>query len=93
VVGPVATLRLTDATTASLLSVVNSLAVGPVLAAGFGVLMNHLLTRPELRDIPYLRHTLPRRDPDRVVLVSASLGTVFYLLVVFAATGRLVVVP
>lgn len=93
VVGPVATVRLADATTAGLMSTVNSLIVGPVLVAGFGVLMNHLLTRPELTEIPYVRHTLPRRDPDRVVVISASLGTVFYLLVVAAATGSFVLVP
>ncbi|WP_254841357.1 hypothetical protein [Natronomonas marina] len=92
-VGPVATLSLTEATTASLMAVVNSLLVGPVVVAAFGVLMNRLLTRPELTDVPYVRHTLPRRDPDRVVVVSAALGTVFYLLVVAAATGSLVVVP
>jgi hypothetical protein len=55
--------------------------------------MNHLLTRPELTEIPFLRHTLPRRDPDSVVVTSAALGTMFYLLVVTAATGRIVLVP
>lgn len=93
VLGPVATLRLTDATTATLLGTVNSLAVGPVLVAAFGVAMNHLLTRPELRDIPLVRHTLPRRDPDTVVVVSAALGTAFYLFVVAGATGALVFIP
>lgn len=93
VVGPVATLTLSDATTAALMTAVNSLAVGPPLVAAFGVLMNRLLTRPELRDVPLVRHSLPRRDPDRVVVTSAGLGTVFYLLVVAAATGELVVVP
>jgi hypothetical protein len=92
-VGPVATVTLSDATVAWLGSVVNSLAFGPLLVAGFGVLMNYLLTRPELRDVPLVRHTLPRRDPDRVVVTSAALGTVFYLLVVGAATGDLVVAP
>lgn len=93
VVGPVATLALSDRTTAALMTAVNSLLVGPLLVAGFGVLMNHLLTRPELRDVPGVRHTLPRRDPDRVVVTSAAAGTVFYLLVLAAATGRFVVVP
>ena len=93
VVGPVATLALTDATTASLLAAVNSVGVGPLLVAAFAVAMNHLLTRPELRDVPLLRHTLPRRDPDRVVVASAAFGTVFYLLVVAAATSELVFVP
>lgn len=55
--------------------------------------MNHLLTRPELTDIPVLRHTLPRRDPDTVVVTSAALGTPFYLLVVTAATGRAILIP
>lgn len=93
VVGPVATLALTDATTAWLMAAVNSVGVGPLVVAAFAVVMNHLLTRPELRDVPFLRHTLPRRDPDRVVIVSAAFGTVFYLLVVAAATGEVVVVP
>lgn len=93
VVGPLATLELTDATTASLMAVVNNLTVGPLIVAVFAVTMNHLLTRPELKGIPYLRHTLPRRDPDRVVVISASLGTVFYLLVVAGATGALQFLP
>jgi len=93
VVGPVATLRLSDATTARLMELVNSLVVGPLFVGAFGVLMNHILTRPELRDIPFVRHTLPRRDPDRIVVTSASFGTVFYLLVVAATTGRLILVP
>jgi hypothetical protein len=93
VVGPIATLALTDATTASLLAAVNSVGVGPFVVAAFAVAMNHLLTRPELRDVPVLRHTLPRRDPDHVVVVSAAFGTVFYLVVVAAATGELVVLP
>lgn len=93
VVGPVATLALTDATTASLAYGVNSIALGPPVVAVFAVAMNRLLTRPELRDVPLLRHTLPRRDPDRIVVTSAALGTVFYLLVVATATGKLVVVP
>lgn len=93
IVGPVATLTLTDSTTAALMTAVNSLLVGPPLVAAFGVLMNHLLTRPELRDVPGIRHTLPRRDPDWVVVTSAAAGTVFYLVVVAVATGRLVVVP
>lgn len=92
-VGPVATVHLSDATTVAMMSVVNSLVVGPILVAGFGVLMNHLLTRPELAAIPYVRHTLPRRDPDRVVSISAALGTVFYLVVVAIATGTFVLVP
>ncbi len=92
-VGPVATLELSDATTATLMTAVNSLAAGPVLVAGFGLVMNHLLTRPELTEVPYVRHALPRRDPDRVVAVSAALGTAFYLVVAATATGELVVLP
>jgi hypothetical protein len=93
VVGPVATLALSDATTTTLVWVVNSLLVGPPLVAAFGVLMNHLLTRPELADVPLLEYTLPERDPDGVVVASAAGGTIFYLLVGAAATGRLLVVP
>ena len=53
----------------------------------------NVLTRPELTDIPLLRHTLPRRDPDTVVVTSAALGTSFYLLVVTTAIGRIVLAP
>lgn len=70
----------------------NSLLVGPLLVAGFAVLMNYILTHPELRDIPLLRHTLPDRDPVRIVGPSAALGTVSYLLVVAGVSGALVVV-
>jgi RsiW-degrading membrane proteinase PrsW (M82 family) len=91
--GGIATLTLPDTTATALLRTVNSLLLGPLLIAGFGVLMNHLLTHPEVRAIPFVRRTLPRRDPDRVVVTSAALGTVFYLTVVLAFTGDLVVVP
>ena len=55
--------------------------------------MNRLLTRPELREISPVRHSLPRRDPDRVVVTSAALETLFYLVVIAAATGDLAVLP
>jgi hypothetical protein len=93
VLGPVATFTLEERTTTRLMRLVNSLLLGPVLVSTFGVVMNHVLTRPELVDIPFFRHALPRRDPDRVVVTSAGLGTAFYLLVVAAATGHLVLVP
>jgi hypothetical protein len=73
--------------------VVNSAAFGPVLVGVFGLAMNHVLTRPELTEIPLVRHSLPRRDPDTVVLTNAAFGTLFYLGVVTVFTGRLVVVP
>lgn len=91
--GPISTFTLGDATTSWLLRLVNSLLVGPLLVGLFGVGLNHVLTRPELTDVPVLRHTLPGRDSDAVVVTSAALGTVFYLLVVTAATGRVVLVP
>jgi hypothetical protein len=93
VLGPVATLTIDAGTTERLLGLVNSLLVGPVVVGAFGVFMNHVLTGPELTEVPLLRHTLPRRDPDAVVVTSAALGTLFYLLVVAAATGQVVVVP
>jgi hypothetical protein len=93
VLGPVATLRLSDATTASLLDATNSLLVGPVLVAVFALAVNRLLTRPEVTSVPLLRLSLPHRDPARVVLASAALGTVFYLLVVALWTGHLRLVP
>jgi hypothetical protein len=93
VLGPVATTTLSDGTTAQLMELANSLLVGPFLVAGFALLMNYLLTHPEVRDIPVVQHSLPNRDPVRVVGLSAALGTVFYLLVVAGASGGLVVVP
>lgn len=93
VLGPVATFTLTDATTVWLYRVVNSVAVGPLLVGGFDVLMNYVLTRPELVDIPYLRHALPRRDLDLVVATNAAFGTAFYLGVVAVASGQLIVLP
>jgi len=93
IVGPVATYRLTDETTRLLLRTFNSVVVGPLVVALFGAAMNHVLTRPELADIPLVEYALPRRDPDPVVLTSAAAGTVFYLVVVFLLTGRLVVLP
>jgi hypothetical protein len=93
VLGPIATVAIGDATTEWLLRLVNSLLFGPFLVGMFGAFMNHVLTRPELTEIPYLRHTLPRRDPDVVVVTSAALGTAFYLSVVTAATGRVVLMP
>lgn len=93
VVGPVATLALSEATTALLMRTVNSVILGPIVVAGFGVTMNHVLTRPELTEIPLVSLTLPRRDPDRVVVVSSAVGTVFYLLVAGVATGDLILLP
>lgn len=93
VLGPVATFSLTDATTAALLRVVNSLLFGPVVVALFALAMNRVLTRPELTSLPVVRRTLPRRDPDVTVLASAAVGTAFYLVVVAVATGFLVAVP
>lgn len=93
VLGPVATLTLSEATTAGLMEVTNSLVVGPVVVGAFAVVMNHLLTHPEVRSIPYLRYALPDRDPDGIVLTSASIGTIFYLLVVGATTGAFTVFP
>jgi len=91
--GPVATLRLSDATTALLLAAANSLATGPLLVAGFGLAMNVVFGREELAELPVVRHTLPDPDPVRTVAASAALGTAFYLLVVAGATGRLTLVP
>lgn len=52
-----------------------------------------MLTRPELVDVPLLRYTLPRRDPDLVVAANAAFGTAFYLLVFAVGTGQVIVVP
>jgi len=93
VLGPVATVSLTTGTTDRLFRLVNSVAVGPPLVAAFAVAMNHVLTRPELRNVPLVRRTLPHRDPDPVVATSAAFGTAFYLLVVAVATGPVVVFP
>ena len=93
VLGPIATFALGDRATEWLLRLVNSLLFGPLVVGTFGVFMNHVLTRPELTDIPVVRHTLPRRDPDLVVVTSAAFGTAFYLVVVAVATGELVFVP
>jgi hypothetical protein len=93
VVGPVATLRLTDAATERLFLAFNSVLLGPPLVAAVGFAMNRTLTRPELTGLPLVRHTLPRRDPASVVVPSAALGTLFYLGVVFLATGRVVFLP
>jgi hypothetical protein len=93
VLGPIATFALGPEATEWLIRVVNSLLIGPLLVGVFGVVLNHVLTRPELTEIPLLRHTLPRRDPDSVVVTSAALGTAFYLVVVAAATGRVVILP
>lgn len=76
VLGPVATTTLSAGTTATPMTVANSPLLGPALVAGSAVPMNYLLTHPEVRDIPALQHTLPERDPVRVVSVSAALGTV-----------------
>jgi hypothetical protein len=93
ILGPIATATLSDGATASLMAVVNSLLLGPVVVGAFGVAMNHILTRPELTDIPLLSYALPRRDPDTVVATSAGFGTLFYLLVVAAVTGQWILLP
>lgn len=64
ILGPVATTTLSDATTATLLTVANSLLLGPLLVAGFAVLMNYLLTHPEVREIPGTPADPARAGPD-----------------------------
>ncbi|MFB6243911.1 MAG: hypothetical protein ABEH80_07405 [Halobaculum sp.] len=91
--GWVATLTLSEATLQTLLDLINSVVLGPPLVAAIALGMNRLLTRPELTSMPLLRLSLPRRDPARIVLTSAALGTLFYLGVVALFTGRLVVLP
>jgi len=93
VLGPAATVSLTDGATDRLFRLANSVAFGPLVVGGFGVAMNHILTRPELRDVPLVQRTLPHRDSDRVVATSAAFGTAFYLLVVASATGQIIVFP
>jgi hypothetical protein len=92
-VGPVATLRLSDATTGTLVSVTNPLVTGPPVLALFALSVNRLLTRPELVTVPSLRRSLPRRDPAGTVLGSAALGTVLHLGVVRLWTGRALLLP
>lgn len=91
--GPVATFALDEETTRWLFRLVNSMFLGPLAVAVFGVGTNHVLTRPEFTDIPIIRHALPRRDPDVVVATSAALGTAFYLTVVGLATRHLILIP
>lgn len=93
VLGPVATVSLGQGTLSVLLDVMNSLVLGPPLVALLGFVLNRILTHPALKEIPVLRHTLPRRDPWQAVVVSAALGTVFYLLFLALAIGQLVLVP
>lgn len=93
VVGPAATLRLTDPQTTLLVRTVNSFAIGPFVVALFALAMNRVLTHHELKTIPLVRKTLPHRDPARVVLTSAALGTIFYLAIVALTTGQFVVLP
>jgi hypothetical protein len=91
--GPVASLRLSAGAVGLLFALANGLLTGPLFVAGFALATNAVLGREELSCIPLVRHTVPDPDPVRAVATSAALGTVFYLLVVAAATGRLVVLP
>ncbi|MEF8799960.1 MAG: hypothetical protein V5A38_05190 [Halolamina sp.] len=93
VLGPIATFSLTDSTTTRLFRLLNSVTTGPLLVGTFGVLMNRFLTRPELTDVPLLRHALPQRDPDLVVATNAAVGTTFYLAVGSIATGQPLLLP
>jgi hypothetical protein len=91
--GPIATATLRERDLALLLRLTNSLLTGPFLVALVGYVANRVMTHPAVTEIPLLHYTLPERDPWRVVAVSASLGTVFYLLFLAAFTGRFVLVP
>jgi len=93
ILGPVATLSLGDAAVERLFRAANSVVIGPPLVAAVGVGLNRVLTRPELVDVPLVRHSLPQRDPDLVVAANAAFGTAFYLVVVAVATGQVIVVP
>lgn len=87
VLGPVATLTLAPSIVAALVRLFNDPLTGPVVVALVALVMNRLLTRPELTSVPLVRHSLPRRDPARTVLASAALGTVFYLAVAALVAG------
>lgn len=91
VLGPVATFRLSDALTTSLLHIVNSVVLGPPIIAGFAYVMNRLMTHEALTTIPVLHHTLPRRDPWKTVGLSAAAGTLVYLGTVFLYTGDIII--
>lgn len=93
VLGPIATLTLSEETTTTLLGVMNSVVSGPVTIAVFAVVMNWMLTREELTTLPMVRHALPQYDPPQLVVVSSALGTVFYLSVVAMYTGQLQLLP
>ncbi|MFB6361607.1 MAG: hypothetical protein ABEH59_09845, partial [Halobacteriales archaeon] len=93
VLGPFSTLSLSDRATSTLLRVVNSYTLGPVTIALFGYVMNRILTRPELTEMPYLNYALPQRDPWLVVVTSSMLGTAFYLLLVSLTIGQTIIVP
>lgn|GEM_PF-1715566 len=92
-VGPAATLTLGESTTLGLSRAANSLIVGPPLIAAVAVGFNHVLTRPEIADLPLVRYSLPERDPDRLVAGSAALGTWFFLAVVWGTTGSMILLP
>lgn len=93
VLGPVATFQLSAPATVVLSRLFNSLATGPMVVAGFAIAMNGLLTHPVLKTTPFVRHTLPRRHPVPSVVVSATLGTLFFLFVSGLATGNLLLTP
>ena len=92
-IGPVATLSLGDAAVGWLFRAANSVVVGPPLVAAVAVGLNRVLTRPELVDVPLVRHSIPRRDLDLVVATNAAFGTAFYLLVVAIGTGQVILLP
>jgi len=64
VLGPIATFALDDATTLWLFRLVNSITCSPVVVGGFAVLMNHILTRPNLTDIR--SSSMPSRGVIRI---------------------------
>lgn len=93
VLGPFGTLTLSSGVTRMLMRVMNSYLLGPITIALFGYVMNRILTRPELTELPYLNYALPQRDPWLVVVTSSMLGTAFYLLLVSLTIGRTIIVP
>lgn len=89
----VTTFRLSATAKVFLSRLFNSLATGPLIVAGFALVMNGLLTHPALKITPLVRHTLPRRYPVSSVVVNATLGTLFYRIVSGIVTENVILLP
>lgn len=92
-VHPLLAYKLPDEAVRGAMAMFNSLILGPVLVVVTGLAFNAGQGNEVVYDTPGLQKTLQKPEPHRVVIASAGLGTLVFLLIKGAVTGTFIIVP